>query len=75
MEGLNLNNILTGDEVDTLFDKYEDNNAEDNTADTPDVTNEEPAEPSDEQDDTTEVDIDDIFSPESVGSDEDKQGG
>ena len=75
MEGLNLNNILTGDEVDTLFDKYEDNNAEDNTADTPDVTNEEPAESSDEQDDTTEVDIDDIFSPESVGSEEDKQGG
>lgn len=30
MEGLNLNNILTGDEVDTLFDKYT-GDSEDNT--------------------------------------------
>jgi len=33
MEGLNLNNILSGDEVDTLFDKYtesDDNTVEDN---------------------------------------------
>ena len=41
MEGLNLNNILTGDEVDTLFDKYTGDN-EDNTTEEPqEETNEE----------------------------------
>lgn len=75
MEGLNLNNILSGDEVDTLFDKYtesDDNTVEDNQ------NNEEVAEESTEKNDdqdTTEVDIDDIFQPESVGSEDDIQGG
>ena len=75
MEGLNLNNILSGDEVDTLFDKYtesDDNTVEDNQ-DNEEVV-EEPTEKNNDQD-TTEVDIDDIFQPESVGSEDDKQGG
>ncbi len=75
MEGLNLNNILSGDEVDTLFDKYtesDDNTVEDNQNNEEVV--EEPTEKNDDQD-TTEVDIDDIFQPESVGSEDDIQGG
>ena len=75
MEGLNLNNILSGDEVDTLFDKYtesDDNTVEDNQNNEEVV--EESTEKNDDQD-TTEVDIDDIFQPESVGSEDDKQGG
>lgn len=75
MEGLNLNNILSGDEVDTLFDKYtesDDNTVEDNQNNEEVV--EESTEKNDDQD-TTEVDIDDIFQPESVGSEDDIQGG
>lgn len=74
MGGLDLNNILTGDEVDTLFDKYtgdDDNTTE--SQENQDKPDDESVE-SKEQDDTTEVNIDDIFAPESVGSDEDKQG-
>ena len=77
MEGLNLNNILTGDEVDTLFDKYT-SDSEDNTTEEPQEQQEETTEETvDNNDkDTTEVSIDDIFAPESVGSDdEDIQGG
>lgn len=74
MGGLDLNNILTGDEVDTLFDKY--TGDDDNTTESQENQNKPDDESveSKEQDDTTEVDIDDIFAPESVGSDEDKQG-
>ena len=74
MGGLDLNNILTGDEVDTLFDKY--TGDDDNTTETQENQNKPDDESveSKEQDDTTEVNIDDIFAPESVGSDEDKQG-
>ena len=73
MGGLDLNNILTGDEVDTLFDKY--TGDDDNTTESQENQNN----PDDEsveskEQETTEVDIDDIFAPESVGSDEDKQG-
>ena len=77
MEGLNLNNILTGDEVDTLFDKYT-SDSDDNTTEEPQEQQEETTEETvDNNDkDTTEVSIDDIFAPESVGSDdEDIQGG
>lgn len=78
MEGLNLNNILSGDEVDTLFDKYNSDN-EDNTTEEPQEQQEEVTEEtvdSNDDKDTTEVNIDDIFEPESVGSeDEDIQGG
>lgn len=78
MEGLNLNNILSGDEVDTLFDKYNSDN-EDNTTEEPQEQQEEVTEEtvdSNNDKDTTEVNIDDIFEPESVGSeDEDIQGG
>lgn len=75
MEGLNLNNILSGDEVDTLFDKYteSDDNTVENNQDNEEVV-EEPTEKNDDQD-TTEVDIDDIFQPESVGSEDNIQGG
>ena len=75
MEGLNLNNILSGDEVDTLFDKYteSDDNTVENNQDNEEVV-EESTEKNDDQD-TTEVDIDDIFQPESVGSEDDIQGG
>lgn len=70
MEGLNLNNILTGDEVDTLFDKYTGDN-EDNTTEEPqEETNEETVDDNDDDKDTTEVNIDDVFAPESVGSEE-----
>ena len=74
MGGLDLNNILTGDEVDTLFDKY--TGDDDNTTESQENQNKPDDESveSKEQDDTTEVNIDDIFAPESVGSDEDKQG-
>lgn len=74
MGGLDLNNILTGDEVDTLFDKY--TGDDDNTTEAQENQNnpDDESVESKEQDDTTEVDIDDIFAPESVGSDEDKQG-
>lgn len=75
MEVLNLNSILSGDEVDTLFDKYtesDDNTVEDNQNNEEVV--EESTKESDNQD-TTEVDIDDIFQPESVGSEDDIQGG
>lgn len=75
MEGLNLNNILSGDEVDTLFDKYtesDDNTVEDNQNNEEVV--DESTEKNDDQD-TTEVDIDDIFQPESVGSEDNIQGG
>ncbi len=81
MEGLNLNNILTGDEVDTLFDMYtgdsEDNTTDDTTDDSQQNTTEDTVDTNDNKDDdTTEVHIDDIFEPESVGSDdEDIQGG
>ena len=73
MGGLDLNNILTGDEVDTLFDKY--TGDDDNTTESQENQNN----PDDEsveskEQETTEVNIDDIFAPESVGSDEDKQG-
>ena len=73
MGDLSLNNILTGDEVDTLFDKY--TGDDDNTTESQENQNN----PDDEsveskEQETTEVDIDDIFAPESVGSDEDKQG-
>lgn len=78
MEGLNLNNILSGDEVDTLFDKYT-SDSEDNTTEEPqeqqEETTEETVDNNDDKD-TTEVNIDDVFAPESVGSeDEDIQGG
>lgn len=76
MEGLSLNNILTGDEVDTLFDKYtesEDNTAEPQQQEQEESVNEESVEEQDNQD-TTEVNIDDIFEPESVGSEDDTQG-
>lgn len=76
MEGLSLNNILTGDEVDTLFDKYtesEDNTAEPQQQEQEESVNEESVEEQDNQD-TTEVNIDDIFKPESVGSEDDTQG-
>ena len=76
MEGLNLNNILTGDEIDTLFDMYN-GDSEDNTTDEPkEQTTEETVEKNNDDKDTTEVNIDDIFEPESVGSEEDDtQGG
>ena len=72
--GLSLNNILTGDEVDTLFDKYEGDN-ENNTTDNQ-QNNEEDVNKSVENsdNDTTEVNIDDVFAPESVGSEDDIQG-
>lgn len=73
MEGLNLNNILTGDEVDTLFNKYTGDN-EDNTTDSQEENNTEETVDSNDDQDTTEVNIDDIFAPESVGSDENNEG-
>lgn len=66
MEELDLNNILSPEEVDTLFEKEE-------TQDTPP----EPTEDNKKNKETTEVHIDenDLFEPESVGSGkEDKQG-
>ena len=74
-----MNNILTGDEVDTLFDKYT-GDSEDNTTEEPqeqqEETTEETVDNNDDKD-TTEVNIDDVFAPESVGSDDDEdiQGG
>lgn len=70
MEGLNLNNILTGDEVDTLFDKYTGDNEDNTTEESQEETNEETVDDNDDDKDTTEVNIDDVFAPESVGSDE-----
>lgn len=70
MEGLDLNNILTGDEVDTLFDKYTGSD-EDNTTESSEK-NDETVEDNNNED-TTEVDINDIFAPESVGSDDNEQ--
>ena len=73
MGGLDLNNILTGDEVDTLFDKY--TGDDDNTTESQEDQNKSDDESVESKEqETTEVDIDDIFAPESVGSDEDKQG-
>ena len=66
MEELDLNNILSPEEVDTLFEKEE-------TQDTPP----EPTEDDKKSKETTEVHVDenDLFEPESVGSGkEDKQG-
>lgn len=66
MEELDLNNILSPEEVETLFEKEE-------TQDTPP----EPTEDNKENKETTEVHVDenDLFEPESVGSGkEDKQG-
>ena len=66
MEELDLNNILSPEEVDTLFEKEE-------TQDTPP----EPTENDKNNKETTEVHVDenDLFEPESVGSGkEDKQG-
>lgn len=66
MEELDLNNILSPEEVDTLFEKEE-------TQDTPP----EPTEDDKNNKETTEVHVDenDLFEPESVGSGkEDKQG-
>ena len=70
MEGLNLNNILTGDEVDTLFDKYTGDNEDNTTEESQEETNEETVDDNNDDKDTTEVNIDDVFAPESVGSDE-----
>ena len=63
MEELDLNNILSPEEVDTLFEKEE-------TQDTPP----EPTEDDKKNKETTEVHVDenDLFEPESVGS-EDKE--
>ena len=73
MGGLDLNNILTGDEVDTLFDKY--TGDDDNTTEAQENQNNSDDESVESKEqETTEVNIDDIFAPESVGSDEDKQG-
>ena len=73
MGGLDLNNILTGDEVDTLFDKY--TGDDDNTTESQENQNNSDGESVESKEqETTEVNIDDIFAPESVGSDEDKQG-
>lgn len=66
MEELDLNNILSPEEVDTLFEKEE-------TQETPP----EPTEDDKNNKETTEVHVDenDLFEPESVGSGkEDKQG-
>lgn len=66
MEELDLNNILSPEEVETLFEKEE-------TQDTPP----EPTEDNEKNKETTEVHVDenDLFEPESVGSGkEDKQG-
>lgn len=66
MEELDLNNILSPEEVETLFEKEE-------TQDTPP----EPTEDNKKNKETTEVHVDenDLFEPESVGSGkEDKQG-
>lgn len=66
MEELDLNNILSPEEVETLFEKEE-------TQDTPP----EPTEDDKNNKETTEVHVDenDLFEPESVGSGkEDKQG-
>ena len=70
MEGFNLNGILTEDEVSAIFSDDE------NVQDTPPEQTEE----NQENNDTTEVDVDDIFtneddseSPESVGSEENNQ--
>lgn len=76
MEGLNLNNILTGDEIDTLFDMQNGDSEDNTTEDTQQDTTEETVDTNDNKDDdTTEVHIDDIFEPESVGSEDDIQGG
>lgn len=76
MEGLNLNNILTGDEIDTLFDMQNGDSEDNTTEDTQQDTTEETVDTNDDKDDdTTEVHIDDIFEPESVGSEDDIQGG
>ena len=77
MEGLNLNNILTGDEVDTLFDKYTGDSDDNTTEESQEEqqTTEKTVDNNDDKQDTTEVNIDDIFEPESVGSEDDIQGG
>lgn len=61
-EALSLDNILTGEDVENLFTDGEE------TQDTP------PAEGEEKKDkETTEVDIDNLFEPESVGSEENKE--
>ena len=71
MEDFNLDNILSEDEIDSIFA-----NDEEDSQDSPP----EKQENDKETNDTTEVDVDDIFgndddseSPESVGSEENKQ--
>ena len=71
MEDFNLDNILSEDEIDSIFA-----NDEEDSQDSPP----EKQENNKETNDTTEVDVDDIFgndndseSPESVGSEENKQ--
>ena len=73
MEEFNLNSILTEDEVSAIFNS-------DDTEETSQETPPEQKEIIQEKNDTTEVDVDDIFkkengseSPESVGSEENKQ--
>ena len=73
MGEFDLNDILTEDEVSALFDKSD---TEENSQETPP----EQTENNQENNDTTEVDVDDIFadeddseSPESVGSEENIQ--
>ena len=70
MEEFNFNDILSEDEISSLFD--DDSNEE--------LQESHPEQKENKKDDTTEVDVDDIFtkeddseSPESVGSEEDNQ--
>lgn len=67
MEGLTSDNILQPDEIDALF-------VDDDTQETPPEDNKDKGEKDkDKKEETTEVDIDDLFQPESVGSEEDNQ--
>ena len=67
MEGLSLDNIMTGEEAAALFDPEAQDEKQEETLDNPD-------EKKDEKKETTEVvDVDNLFTekPESVGSEED----
>lgn len=67
MEGLTSDNILQQDEIDALF-------VDDDTQETPPEDNKDKGEKDkDKKEETTEVDIDNLFQPESVGSEEDNQ--
>ena len=67
MEGLSLDNMITGEEAAALFEP-------ENTQETEENTPKEPPEKEEKNEETTEVDVDKLFTekPESVGSEEDK---